>query len=148
MFKLLELQSRVRTIAAHRTPIVTNLAQLHTGPYAAGVTETGVDVKASYFPLSFFLFLCKPRIVIDGGAPELRNWGTHFFPLSPGLHTVKVYFKYLFQTECGANQSEIHVTEGNVVKVEWYMWPWMLAPGSMKVIGGQSQLPTARLHDE
>jgi hypothetical protein len=111
------------------------------------VTQTGVDVKAGFFPLAFFLFMCAPRIVIDGGEPQLRSWGTHFFPLSPGRHTVKVYFKYLFSSECGANTREIDVTEGSVVRVTWYMWPLMFLSGSMKVVGPQQQLPKATLRD-
>ncbi len=107
------------------------------------MSQTGVEVKAGFFPLAFVLFLCRPRVVIDGGEPQLRSWGRHFFPLAAGRHTVKVYFKYLFKAECGANQREIDVHEGTTVRVEFYMWPWMLAPGSMKVIGPQHQLPRA-----
>ena len=71
----------------------------------------GIEVKVGFFPLAFFLFACKPRIVIDGAEPEVRNWGTHFFPVSPGRHTVKIYFRYLFKAECGANQREFDVPD-------------------------------------
>lgn len=108
--------------------------------------NSGVAVKTGFFPLAFFLFLCKPRIVIDGGAPQSRYWGKHYFPLAPGRHTIKIYFPYLFKPECGANQREIVVPENGSVMVTFYMWPWMLAPGAMKVIGPEQQLPKASVH--
>jgi hypothetical protein len=108
-------------------------------------STSGVEVKAGFFPLAFLLLLCRPHVVIDGGPPQRRSWGTHFFPLAPGRHLVKVYFPYLFKPECGANQREIDVPEGCVVPVRFYMWPWMFAPGSMKVLDPRRALPEARV---
>ena len=93
-----------------------------------------IEVKASFFPLAFFLFACRPRIVIDDDEPEIRGWGTHNFDVAPGHHRVAVYFPYLFKPRCGLNEREVEVEVGQVVKVTYYMWPWMFAPGSMKVL--------------
>jgi hypothetical protein len=93
--------------------------------------QTGVEVKAGFFPLAFFLFSCTPRIEIDG-TPNEKPWGTHFFPLAPGTHRIRIYFKYMFMAECGANSIDIQVVDGHVVRVSYYMPPLMLAKGSIK----------------
>ena len=33
---------------------------------------TGLQIETGFFPLSFFLYLCTPTIIIDGGAVQLR----------------------------------------------------------------------------
>jgi hypothetical protein len=93
---------------------------------------TGVEVKAGFFPLAFFLFACTPRIEIDGKV-HLKSWGTHFFELPPGTHTVAVYFRYLFKAECGKNSVTVTVAPGRVTRVSYNMPPWMFAKGSMHV---------------
>jgi hypothetical protein len=106
-------------------------------------SESGIEVKAGFFPLAFFLFFCSPRIVIDGGEPVIKSWGTHWFPVAPGSHRVKVYFKYMGMAECGANERTVEVPPGQTVPVTFYMWPWMFSPGSMKVLSPRAQLPKA-----
>lgn len=95
-------------------------------------SQTGIEVRLSFFPLAWFLFFCTPQVEINGAA-QRRSWGTHFFPLNPGNHRVRVYFRYLFMAECGANSIDIQVSGGNVTRVKYYMWPWMFAPGSLSV---------------
>jgi hypothetical protein len=58
----------------------------------------------------------------------------------PGQHRVKIYFKYMFKAECGANEIDVTVGEGQVTNVKYWMPPWMFARGSLKV---ESQLPAA-----
>lgn len=94
---------------------------------------TGVEVKLSFFPLAFFLFFCTPTVVVDG-KPQRLSWGTHFIGLAPGLHTLKIFFRYLFAPECGANSIDVIVREGTFTKVVFYMPPWMLAKGSLKEV--------------
>src|SRR3954465_12093222 len=69
---------------------------------------SGIQIETSFFPLSFFLYACTPRIVIDG-AVVLRPWGTHSFQLTPGMHRVQVYFFYLFLPQCGFAQTNVVV---------------------------------------
>lgn len=61
-------------------------------PSDVEVDVTGVEVKLSFFALAFFFFACTPRVEIDGKVRK-KAWGTHFFPVSPGKHTIKVYFR-------------------------------------------------------
>ena len=98
-----------------------------------------IEVKTGFFPLAFLLFLCTPTIEIDG-VPEKRAWGRSRFEVAPGKHRVKIYFRYLFKPQCGANEIDVTVDEGQVASVKYWMPPWMFAPGSLKV---EAQLPAA-----
>ncbi|MBA7504184.1 hypothetical protein ES706_02809 [subsurface metagenome] len=93
--------------------------------------KTGVAVKTGFLPLGFILFFCTPTIVVDGRAYRKR-WGTHFFELEPGRHTIKIFFHYLFMAECGANSTDVIVEEGKTSRVKYYMPPWIFAKGSIK----------------
>lgn len=93
---------------------------------------TGVEVKAKFFPLAFLLFLCTPRIEIDGQVHK-KYWGTHFFEVPPGTHQITVYFRYLFMSRCGQNTISVNVAPNTVTRVRYYMPPWMFAKGSLKV---------------
>jgi len=100
-------------------------------------SRTGVEVKVGFFPLAFLLFLCTPRIEIDETVHK-RYWGTHFFELAPGRHTIKIYFRYLFMPQCGANSIDLVVTDRKACRVNYSMPPLMLAKGSLKQVSGDS----------
>lgn len=95
--------------------------------------RTGVEIEVGFFPLSFFFFVCIPRIEIDG-RPHKKYWGTHFFELDPGKHTIKIYFRYLFMSQCGANSIDVVVKDGETCRVKYNMPPWMFSKGSIKQI--------------
>lgn len=97
-------------------------------------SATGVEIKLGFFPLAFFLVVCTPRVEIDGTVHK-KYWGTHFFPTTPGQHTVKVYFRYLFMARCGANSIDVKVSEGATSRLKYSMPPWMFAKGSLKSVG-------------
>ena len=94
-------------------------------------SKTGVEVKTGFFPLAFFLFFCTPTIVLDGTAHR-KPWGIHSFALAPGRHTMKIFFRYLFMAECGANSIDVIVEEGKMKRIAYSMSPWMFAKGSLK----------------
>ncbi|GAF71337.1 unnamed protein product [marine sediment metagenome] len=96
-----------------------------------GQPKTGLEVTMGFFPLAFLLFLCTPTIVLDGEANR-GSWGTHFFELEPGRHTIKIFFRYLTMAECGANSIDVIVEEGKISRIKYYMPPWMFAKGSIK----------------
>jgi hypothetical protein len=97
-------------------------------------SQTGIEVRLSFFWGAFFLYACMPRIEIDG-AVEKRYWGSHFFATSSGKHNIKVYYRYLAMDQCGANDIDVTVTEGNITTVEYFMYPWMFAKGALKTVG-------------
>ena len=52
---------------------------------------SGIQVETSFFPLSFFLYACTPRIVIDGEV-MLRPWDNIHFNSRPGCTMCKSIF--------------------------------------------------------
>ena len=100
-------------------------AQYGQGP------ATGIQVHASFFPMSFFLFFCTPVVVIDNQAYRAGWNKPFFFPVPPGVHTIKIFFHYLWMSECGANSAQVNIVPGRVSTVEYFMPPWMYAAGSI-----------------
>ena len=94
--------------------------------------KTGIEVKTGFMPLAWILNMCTPVIEING-QKNTRKWGVHYFDLAPGDYTVKIYFPYLFIKECGANQVNVRVEEGQTKKVSFEMPPWMMSKGDMRV---------------
>jgi hypothetical protein len=94
--------------------------------------RTGIQTTTKFFPLAFFLYAFSPTIEING-TKYPKKWGTDFFELAPGNYTVKIYFKYLFMDECGANSVMVTLKEGQVANVSWYMPPLIFLKGSMSV---------------
>jgi hypothetical protein len=92
---------------------------------------SGIQVETSFFPLSFFLYACTPRIVIDGEV-MLRPWGRHSFQLAPGMHNVQVYFHYLFMSTCGMAQTNVVVQPNCVHRLKYEMSIIMFLPGSIR----------------
>jgi hypothetical protein len=95
--------------------------------------ETGIEVTMSFFPLAWILYLCTPRIEVHGEI-FVRPWGTHFIPLDPGRYQVAIYFPYMFQNRCGENRIRIKLREGDVARIEFYMYPWMFMAGSIREV--------------
>ena len=78
-----------------------------------------IEVKATFFPLAFLLFFFKPTIVVDGVAHKAKWWDSYTFPVAAGRHSVKVFFKYMFLAEAGANTVEVTVSEGGTARVRY-----------------------------
>jgi len=89
-------------------------------------------VKLSFLPLAFLLYLCRPRVVIDG-VEHRRYWGTHEFPLAPGPHRIEISFRYLFMSRCGLNSVSFELRPGETLHIKYYMPPWMFSRGSITV---------------
>ena len=98
--------------------------------------QAAIEVKPTYFFMAFLLALCKPRIQLDGGPPEQYTWGEeHRFPVTPGRHSVRVFFKYLMVPECAANDIEVDVPPGQVVTVTYKAPLIVTLKGKMAVAG-------------
>ena len=91
-------------------------------------TKTGIEIKVGFFPHAFFLF--APKIDIDGQTHK-KGWGTHFFPLAPGRHAIKIHFMYLFMPSCFERFVDLVVEEGKTSKVKY--WMPLFAKGSLRV---------------
>ncbi len=100
-------------------------------PTSAPAGSTGIEITASFFILSFILFLFKPVFVIDGTAVK-SQWKTPgMFPTAPGQHQVQVHIPYLFLRTAGKAVATATVQPGQVVRVA-YKAPWILfLPGKI-----------------
>jgi len=98
---------------------------------AAQQPWTGIEVETSFFPLSFFLYLCTPRILIDG-VETRRPRGTHNFQLEPGMHNIRIFFHYLFMPTCGAAAANVVVQPNCVHRIKYEMGMFMFSPGSIR----------------
>jgi hypothetical protein len=105
----------------------------------ANAKTATLEINTGFFPLAFFLFFCTPTIEIDG-VPERRPWGRTRFAVAPGTRRVKIYFRYFFKAECGANEIDVTVGDGQIASVKYWMPPWMYSRGKLEV---QPQLPAA-----
>jgi hypothetical protein len=95
--------------------------------------STRLQVHIRCFPRWDFLLLCSPIVVIDGQAHQ-ANWGKHLFVVAPGEHTVKIFFKYLWLPECGANTVMVTVEPGQITKIKYFMPPFIAASSSLKQV--------------
>jgi hypothetical protein len=94
---------------------------------------TGLQVQIRCFPRWDFLLLCSPIVVIDGQAHK-TSWGKQRFSAAPGEHTVKIFFKYLWMPECGANTITVTVAPGQITKIKYFMPPFIAAASSLKEV--------------
>ncbi|HXI25224.1 MAG TPA: hypothetical protein VNG71_15275 [Pyrinomonadaceae bacterium] len=94
---------------------------------------SGIQIETSFFPLSFFLYMCTPTIVIDG-VPQRRPWGTHSIPLTPGMHNIQVFFHYLFMPKCGFSQMNVVVQPNCVHRIKYEMGIFMFSAGTMREV--------------
>ena len=109
---------------------------------AAQQPWSGIQVETSFFPLSFFLNFCTPTIVIDR-MPQRRPWGSHSFPLEPGMHNVKIYFGYLFMSTCGFNQMNVVVQPNCIHRIRYEMGMFMFSAGAIREIAPPYRFQTA-----
>jgi len=92
---------------------------------------SGIEVSTNFFPLAIFLYACTPRIEIDGNV-MLRPWGTHSVQLQPGMHHVRIYFRYFFMERCGLAASNVVVQPNCVHRLRYDMGWLMFLPGSIR----------------
>jgi hypothetical protein len=100
-----------------------------------GEGDTGIEVKTSFFPLTWIFFFMTPAISVDKKVKR-RKWGTHFFKAKPGKHSIECWCPYLFFDKYGYNKTTVEVEAGEVTKVSWFLMGFLWFPGSFSVSGG------------
>jgi hypothetical protein len=56
---------------------------------------SGIQLRCKVFPGAFLLYFCKPRFSIDGSPEQIVRWGENSFPVAPGRHSLRVWYKYI-----------------------------------------------------
>jgi hypothetical protein len=92
---------------------------------ASPPASSGIEIRATYFPLAFLLLLFPPTFVVDGQAMPGRWNQATTIPVGPGSHQVKVFFRYLWFMDAGPGETQVDVTEGSVRRVT-YKAPWLV----------------------
>ncbi len=87
--------------------------------------SSGIQITATFFALAFLLLLFPPTFVVDGQATRGKWRDPVTFPVSPGTHQVRVYFRYFGIMDAGVGQAQVDVTEGSVRRVD-YKAPWLV----------------------
>jgi hypothetical protein len=103
---------------------------------APGAAPMGaVEIRTSFFPLAFLLYLFPAKATIDGSGDIAHGWGTRLYPLPPGRHQVRVWCPYLGMMKLGDAVHEIDVAPGQVTGVQWTC-PWLIfLNGSWRTLG-------------
>jgi|SRR5579884_270640 len=93
-----------------------------------------IRVYPTFFPLAFILFFLRPKVVLDGGEPQSMRWRqTTELSVTPGSHTIEVYFPYLVPREAGKGQTQVTVNEGQSVEVRYRAPLLVFLPGKIRV---------------
>ena len=90
-----------------------------------------LKVKIWVSPLAIFARVCAPVVEIDK-VPFRCSWGTHYFDVPAGRHRIRIYFPYMFMPECGANEIDVELHEGETTRIQFLMPPVMLMKGAIR----------------
>ncbi|MEY2461311.1 MAG: hypothetical protein QOG30_3141 [Acidimicrobiaceae bacterium] len=118
---------------------------------------TGIELTTKYFVLSFLIVIFPLTINIDGQDTK-GKWGTNFYPVPAGTHTITVSWKAYWFLPVQKATTSVTISEGQVVRLQYYA-PWFfLLPGKLtaarlsrchatSVGGGRSKrrLPSGRV---
>ena len=93
-----------------------------------------IRIRPTFFPLAFILFFIRPRVVLDGGEPQQLQWRqTTDLSVTPGSHSVLVYFPYLIPRVAGKAEVQVNVQEGQTTEVRYRAPLLVFLPGKIKL---------------
>jgi len=98
-------------------------------------TKTGIELTARFFPLNLMLYLCVPKIDIDGEIQKAK-WGkANFYPLLPGKYTIRVFVPYPDKPKYAMVEKLVTVDEKNPCCLDYFLFSWTSQPGRLMVNG-------------
>ena len=91
---------------------------------------TGIELTTKYFVLNFLIVIFPLIINIDG--QETRGkWGTNFYPVAAGNHSITVFWKAYWFLPASKGTTTVTIVEGQVTRLQYYA-PWLfLLPGKL-----------------
>jgi hypothetical protein len=93
-----------------------------------------LEVKLSFFPLMWILYLCTPSVAING-IIERRPWGTHLWNLPAGRYQVEAWYPYLFKSRTSPALIIVDIYPQQVTAVA-YRPSWItFLDGSLRHVG-------------
>ncbi len=100
---------------------------------AGSEPPSGIRIETGFTPLAFLLYLCRPRLVLDGGDEMELPWGDAWFPVAPGDHTVRCWYRYLFWKHAGDATVTVYVGPGQVTHARYRPAAFVFMAGKWKV---------------
>ena len=95
----------------------------------------GLHLRTGFFFLAFLLYFFPPKCSIDGSPEFGIKWGDNHLPVPAGRHHVRVWFPYLFISQCGPAETLIDVPEsGMALEYKAPTW-WVFSKGKMFIPG-------------
>jgi hypothetical protein len=95
-------------------------------------TRSGVQVSTKTPPIAFLLHLFKTKVTIDDDT-HVVSWGTNYYPLEPGRHSIEIGFRYFFGSNMGRSKVEFDIAPGHVVRVTYHPPVQIFSSGSIVV---------------
>ena len=93
-------------------------------PVPTAGDQAVIEVTTSFHFLAFILYLCKPRVAINGHESTQR-WGAVAIPVPPGRYQVEAWTNYFIAPEMGRNGVVVDAMPGTVTRVRWKA-PWLI----------------------
>jgi hypothetical protein len=92
--------------------------------------QTGIELSTKYFFLNFLIVIFPLTITVDGQNIKGR-WGTNFYPVPAGNHSLTVSWKLYWILPVCKGKMQVSLAEGEVAKLR-YKSPWLfLLPGKL-----------------
>lgn len=93
--------------------------------------NTGIELNAKFWWIQWNLIFCSPRIKINGGQFQKRNWGKNFIPLAPGNYNIEVSIRYMF-IHVGHSSIYLQIYDGEISRLK-YRTPFFVFSGGTLV---------------
>jgi len=91
-------------------------------------TGSRLNIHTGFFPLAWILFFTGPVIIIDG-VEVGRKWGNQVLDLAPGVHTIHIHTRYLW--DVGSVDQQFQIAPGQQINVSYDTPFWMFSPGKI-----------------
>jgi len=90
---------------------------------------TTLEIKTSFVPLPPWLQLFVTPVVEIDGTRHKTPWGTEWFKVEPGSHTVRAWHRWFFFSQCHLSEIEVDVPENTTVRLHWATPVMVMSPG-------------------